>query len=156
MSVSPFCFVKSVSTFTLNASSPLPASNWEFLTIKLFSPSLLLPFDRRLHYYGFGWLLTFQSYITIRVWCRDVRPPQLRYKLFLSIYPPHLHHLIISVTIGLQLLLQPYPQVSPFMWFLFVGPEICLRLPSDSTSRWTPLSLAIRFPLLGHVRDFNP
>ena len=27
----------------------------------------------------------------------------------------------------------------PHMRFLFVGPEVCLRLPSDSTSRWTPL-----------------
>jgi hypothetical protein len=30
----------------------------------------------------------------------------------------------------------------PYMRFLFVSPELCLRLPSDSTSRWTPLPLA--------------
>ena len=30
----------------------------------------------------------------------------------------------------------------PFMKFLFVRPGFCLRLPSDSTSRWTPLPLA--------------
>ena len=30
----------------------------------------------------------------------------------------------------------------PYMRFLFVGPEFCLWLPSDSTSRWTPLPLA--------------
>ena len=28
------------------------------------------------------------------------------------------------------------------MRFLFIGPGFCLRLPSDSTSRWTPLPLA--------------
>ena len=27
----------------------------------------------------------------------------------------------------------------PYMWFLFVRPRVCLQLPSDSTSRWTPL-----------------
>ncbi len=30
----------------------------------------------------------------------------------------------------------------PCMQFLFVRTRLCLRLPSDSTSRWTPLSLA--------------
>jgi len=28
----------------------------------------------------------------------------------------------------------------PCMWFVFLRPEFCRRLPSDSTSRWTPLS----------------
>ena len=32
--------------------------------------------------------------------------------------------------------------IMPHMRFLFVGPRFCLRLPSDSTSRWTPLPLA--------------
>ena len=31
---------------------------------------------------------------------------------------------------------------TPYMQFLFVRPRFCLQLPSDSTSRWTPLSLA--------------
>ena len=30
----------------------------------------------------------------------------------------------------------------PYMQFLFVRPRLCRRLPSDSTSRWTPLPLA--------------
>ena len=30
----------------------------------------------------------------------------------------------------------------PYMQFLFVRPRLCLWLPSDSTSRWTPLPLA--------------
>ena len=30
----------------------------------------------------------------------------------------------------------------PYMQFLFVRPRFCRRLPSDSTSRWTPLSSA--------------
>ena len=28
------------------------------------------------------------------------------------------------------------------MRFMFFGPEVCLGLPSDSTSRWTPLPSA--------------
>src|SRR5258706_1681319 len=30
-------------------------------------------------------------------------------------------------------------QLARLMRFLFVGPALCLRLPSDPTSRWTPL-----------------
>ncbi|MGN0068912.1 MAG: hypothetical protein ACI350_04200, partial [Prevotella sp.] len=30
------------------------------------------------------------------------------------------------------------------------------RLPSDSTSRWTPLPWAIAFPLLGWLGDLHP
>ena len=33
-------------------------------------------------------------------------------------------------------------QNMPYMRFLFVGPRVCLRLPSDPTSRWTPLPSA--------------
>ncbi|EGQ4368832.1 hypothetical protein EEO52_12970, partial [Staphylococcus pseudintermedius] len=28
------------------------------------------------------------------------------------------------------------------MMFLFVGASVCVRVPSDSTSQWTPLSFA--------------
>jgi hypothetical protein len=39
--------------------------------------------------------------------------------------------------------LTPVPQ--PSMRFLFVESELCLRLPSDPTSRWAPLPLASNF-----------
>lgn len=32
--------------------------------------------------------------------------------------------------------------IQPCSQFLFVEPGLCLQLPSDSTSRWTPLPLA--------------
>ena len=32
--------------------------------------------------------------------------------------------------------------IQPYIQFLFVSSGFCLRLPSDSTSRWTPLPLA--------------
>jgi len=41
------------------------------------------------------------------------------------------------------------------MRFLFVRPEICRRLPSRSTSRWTRLALAIHFPLPGVFGTFT-
>jgi hypothetical protein len=48
------------------------------------------------------------------------------------------------------------------MWFLFVRPEVCpwlvcshIRLPSDSTSQWTPLPSAIPFPLPGWFGTFT-
>ena len=40
--------------------------------------------------------------------------------------------------------------------FLYVRSDVCRRLPSDSTSRWTPLPVAGHFPLLGRVRDLHP
>ena len=52
--------------------------------------------------------------------------------------------------------MQPYPTCRPYMRFLSVRPDFCRRLPSDSTSRWTPLPLAISFPSLGRIRDFHP
>ncbi|MBE6093803.1 MAG: hypothetical protein E7201_11670 [Selenomonas ruminantium] len=42
------------------------------------------------------------------------------------------------------------------MRFLFVRPEICLHLPSDSTSRWTPLVFGYDLPATGLSRDFHP
>ena len=37
-------------------------------------------------------------------------------------------------------------QRTRLMRFLFVGPALCLRLPSDPTSRWTPLPFGLQFP----------
>ncbi|MDF1511014.1 hypothetical protein PZE06_23045, partial [Robertmurraya sp. DFI.2.37] len=33
---------------------------------------------------------------------------------------------------------------------------VCLELPSDSTSPWTPLLSAMYLPLPGRTRDFHP
>ena len=46
--------------------------------------------------------------------------------------------------------------LKPCIKFLYVRPDVCLRLPSDSVSRRTPLSSAGHFPLLGHVWDLHP
>ena len=39
--------------------------------------------------------------------------------------------------------------------FLFVGQELCRRLPSDSALRQTPLALAMTFPLPGSLGTFT-
>ena len=48
------------------------------------------------------------------------------------------------------------PAFQPYTKFLFIGPIVCRRLPSDSTSRWTPLPLAVTFPLSGRFGDLHP
>ena len=58
---------------------------------------------------------------------------------------PH-HHLSCNLIHGQM----------PCMKFLCVRSDVCRQLLSDSTSRGTPLLLAIRFPLLGLVRDLHP
>src|SRR5699024_3449930 len=47
-----------------------------------------------------------------------------------------------SGSIGLHLVLQTYPAQLCLIWFVYLGSSVCRQLPSASTSRWTPLSLA--------------
>ena len=42
------------------------------------------------------------------------------------------------------------------MWFLSVGPEICLQLPSDSISRWTPLLFSYTLPTIWACSRLSP
>ena len=75
------------------------------------------------------------------------------------LFPPYacrIYPHVFRMTIGLRLLVQSYPTCEPYMRFLSVRPDFCRQLPSDSTSRWTPLPLAICFPPLGRIRDFHP
>ena len=56
--------------------------------------------------------------------------------------PPYARRIYVRAFrtgIGLWRDWTPHPTRPPRMWFLFVEPGFCLRLPSDSTSRWTPL-----------------
>jgi len=55
--------------------------------------------------------------------------------------PPHLlRHRLMAMGFALSRKLAPVPQ--PRMRFVFLGSEFCLGLPSDPTSRWTPLPSA--------------
>ena len=69
------------------------------------------------------------------------RPPLLRAITFTSyichIYTIGFGQYWTSLCLASSSVLQ-----MPYMWFLFVRPRFCIRLPSDSTSRWTPLPSA--------------
>jgi hypothetical protein len=71
------------------------------------------------------------------------RPPRVRTAAFPP-HPPHLlhHHLMV---IGFALSRKLAQMIQPDMRFVFLRSAFCLRLPSDPTSRGTPLPLANSF-----------
>ena len=71
------------------------------------------------------------------------RPPRVRTAAFPP-HPPHLlhHHLMVM---GFALSRKLAQMIQPDMRFVFLRSAFCLRLPSDPTSRWTPLPLANSF-----------
>ena len=86
----------------------------------------------------------------------SLRPPQLRCIIFRSIHLPYLHS-IPSDSYWALVCLATLPDIPCLIYdFCSSDQSFALRLPSDSISRWTPLSSAIRFPLSGYVRDFHP
>lgn len=71
-----------------------------------------------------------------------------------SIYPHHLQ-CRVRVIFGLRLVMQTRPHCICLIVFVFLGPELCRQLPSDSTSQWTPLLLANGWRLHTPITDFN-
>ena len=63
---------------------------------------------------------------------------------------------VLRKTFGLLSSLPDYPQHRPFIRFLFVTTHFCFELPSDSTSRWTPLPFANSSSSSRPVRDLRP
>jgi hypothetical protein len=50
----------------------------------------------------------------------------------------------------------PLAQVkTPPFRFLFAGPQICLQVPSDSISRWTPLAVRLTIPTIRACRGLT-
>ena len=83
------------------------------------------------------------------------RPPQLRCVIFPSTYLPHLHS-IPSDSYRASVCVATLPDIPCLLCdFCSSDQRFAIRLPSDSTSRWTPLSLAVSFPLSGHFTDFH-
>ena len=83
------------------------------------------------------------------------RPPQLRCVIFPSTYLPHLHS-IPSDSNRASVCLATLPDIPCLICdFCSSDQRFAIRLPSDSTSRWTPLSLAEHFPLSGHATVFH-
>ena len=71
------------------------------------------------------------------------RPPRVRTAAFPP-HPPHLLHHPLMV-MGFALSRKLTRMIKPDMRFVFLRSAFCLRLPSDPTSRWTPLPLAKSF-----------
>jgi len=70
-------------------------------------------------------------------WQADRSPRVLRSHL--HAYARRIYIQSLRTGIGLWIVMPSHPDCMPHMRFLFVGPALCLQLPSDSTSRWTPL-----------------
>lgn len=68
---------------------------------------------------------------------QDGRSPRVRTSSFAP-HPPHLPENSIMAT-GFVLSSKLTVSLRPRMRFVFLGSWLCLRLPSDPTSRWTPL-----------------
>ena len=80
--------------------------------------------------------------------------PQVRAKSFLS---STYHIYVHCFRVGMDF--NPFGgriHTSRLVRFLFAMPRVCLQLPSDSTSRWTPLLFSYAFPATGYVRNFHP
>ena len=94
-----------------------------------------------------------ECYIT---YVTSVRSPRVLTRSF----PPCPHHLYCAgfrAAIGLRLVEQPYPPGSACKWFLFVGAEVCLHLPStllNLTARALVFSCIL--PTAGRIWDFHP
>ena len=83
------------------------------------------------------------------------RPPQLRCVIFPSIYLPHLLSLP-SDSYWASVCVATLPDIPSLICdFCSSDQRFAIQFPSDSTSRWTPLPLAVSFPLSGQSTDFR-
>ena len=98
-------------------------------------------------------LLRSECYITLQ--SVPYRPPRLRCVIFPSTYLPHLPG-ISSDSYRASTCLAVLPDIPSLICdFCPSDQRFDIRLPSDSISRWTPLSLAVSFPLSGHFTDLH-
>ena len=65
-------------------------------------------------------------------------------KIFMSFIKQNIYTYLFFAVLDFALYSKHVRFAMPSMWFLFVKPRVCIRLPSDSTSRWTPLPSANR------------
>ena len=69
-------------------------------------------------------------------------------------YPPHIRS-IDPGDIGLRMFWPPRPSIARLMRFVFLGPRLCLRLPSDPASRRRPC-LQLGVPVTRAPRGLAP
>ena len=96
----------------------------------------------------------FSQQLLSALFSTSVRPPEVRRVTFF----PYIGIIYIRCIRSVYWTLSIYADlsyISCLMMFVFLRPEICRRLPSDSTSRWTPLPLANGWQLTAPITDFH-
>ena len=88
--------------------------------------------------------------------------PGFSTRFFLSIHPLHLPYMI-PCSYRASACKAVLPSCMAFYVISVRQTEICpwlvcshIRLPSDSTSRWTPLTFGYILPTTGRIRDLHP
>jgi hypothetical protein len=111
-----------------------------------------------LPYYDLGWLLQVQRRLPTTVTKLlgvPCRPPQIRTSSFRSCTRPSLlPQLLAALDFVMPSWLVRLKQ--PQIGFVYLRSSVCLRLPSDSASRRTPLPLANGRRSPAPARDFHP
>ena len=133
-------------SYTLTSTSPFLFSRFHRYTSRCSSPWLELS--------GAGHKLYSMTFV--KATNRHVRETSSDKGLF---FPSYTHFIYTNHSEQLQdfdLCGNLIHGQMPYMKFLYVRSDVCRQLLSDSTSQWTPLLLAIQFPLLGLVRDLHP
>ncbi len=102
-------------------------------------------------YYGFCWLLTAIVSRTFQFVCEISRGKTSNLH---SMYRHHLH-ILIPFSLWDFILFSRLIHSMCLIMFVFLRSEICRRLPSDSTSRWTPLPWANGWQLIAPITDLN-
>jgi len=115
-----------------------------------------LSWDQITGYYGLGWLLTVNLVSTVLLTpfphvCETSRGKTNNLH---PIYPHHLHS-GVRVVIWTSFCVANSSHRICLIMFVFLGPELCRQLPSDSTSQWTPLLLANGWQLHAPITDFH-
>ncbi len=126
------------------------------VTVKSFPPSIFIGFLGTTTWTDFCMFSYTSRYKLLKKTLSiPYRPPQLRCIIFHSIYLPHLHN-VSSDSYWASVCLATLPDTFCLICdFCSSDQSFAFRLPSDFTSRWTPLSLAICFPLSGYITDFH-
>jgi len=82
------------------------------------------------------------------------RPPRVMRVTFIP-YTRRIYFHIFRMVSGFEFHCPLAQMWLPHMRFLFVGPGLCLQLPSDSGSTRTPLLFSYRFPPSGSEADLH-
>jgi len=96
----------------------------------------------------------FSQQLLSTLFSMSVRSPEVRRVTFF----PYIGIIYTNVFRSVYWTLSCYADlsyISCLMMFVFLRPEICRRLPSDSTSRWTPLPLANGWQLIAPITDLH-